>query len=495
MTSSVSFFRPKLATREVSLKESGGRRRFLFSSEVLPIFGFEPGLRFRREAVNGLQGFNLFPDSSGVQRVYSRRYTPASGRRPSRETQIEISSDDFLASALPSWTERIHLTLRNGRLEARPVPNHTFSIRKSFRDALDPYSAFMALSAGVDAHCMASLGFRIAGHLEWRPPEARDIASGRDLTETGILTALSNSEPDCVFNEDIRTADFARIREQMNEDKPLACMHLCLQCDDYSPLKNSRAREQSVEDLTSTRDLFYDGLRAVEALRPVTVMVEQVPGFATSSECEVFTMRLRRWGYHVSSKVFDPVEYGALTSRKRYYMVASMFPGFEFPAPTGPNTTPVLDLLADELPNCRDVSHCKAVRDGVTGVTYGTGKYHAPRARHIKAGDTVAPTIFKSQNRQPKDAVFIAMPDGRYLFPSRRALQRLCDIPDSFTTEHLSGELAAETIGQSISYRMHHAIAAKLKEHLASCHAGSSGLIVAKDVPAVSAPGGQLALF
>lgn len=433
------------------------------------MFGFTRGLRFDREALPGGRGFNLFPERSGVQQVHERRYHRGAGRR---ETQIELSSADFLGSALPGWAERLHITLSHGRLEARPVPNHTFSIRKSFRDAADPMTAFMALSAG-DSHCLESLGFRIAGHLEWRPPEARDIASGRDLTESGVLTALANSSPAAVFNEDIRTVDWLRLRAQLNEQQPIACLHLSLACDCYSALKGKKARAASLEDLTTTRDLFYDALRAVETLRPVTVLVEQVPGFGASAECEMLTTRLRRWGYHVSAKVFDPVLFGAMSSRSRFYLVASIFPGFAWPEPTGKNTTPVLDLIANDLPSCRDVSHCKAVHDGIA----------VGRARHLKPGALVAPTIFKSQNRQPKDACYIALEDGRFLLPSRTVLQKLCDIPPSFTTAHCGEELATEAIGQSISFSMHHAIAKALKDHLSICHSGAAGLVVSQAAP------------
>ena len=477
-----TFFRPRLATREVALKESAGRRRFLFSSEVLPMFGFAHGGRFNREVVPGLGGFNLTPDTAGVQQVYSRRYT----RGARKETQIEVSANDFLLAALPSWTERVHLTLRNGRLEARPVPNHTFSIRKAFKESQEPFSAFMALSAGVDAHCMESLGFRIAGHLEWRPPESRDITAGRDLTESGILTALRNSHPEIVVNEDIRFVDWNRIREQLGETTPITNFHVCLQCDDYSVQKSPAAKALSLENLTSTRDLFIDALMGILTLRPVSIMLEQVPGFGTSAECEMLTYKLRLHGYHVSTKVVHPhKEYEALTSRARFYLVASIFPGFEFPEAVGPNTTPIMDLLRDELPNCRDVSNCKAVQDGITGVTYSTGKSQPPRARHIHEGDTVAPTVTKSQSRQTKDAVYIATPDGRYLLPSRRALQRLCEIPDTFMTDHHGDELHAETIGQSVSYRAHHAIASALKAHLAANRSGAGSVMVTRSLPSL----------
>ncbi len=118
--------------------------------------------------------------------------------------------------------------------------------------------------------------------------------------------------------------------------------------------------------------------------------------------------------------------------------------------------------------------------DGVLGqgskrvVVHGTGHrwlaegIATGRARFITPASLCSPTILKSQIRQAKDSVYIAMPDGRYLFPNLELLQHLNGIPAHFDFQSVAGEQCAEQIGQSIDFPLHEAICRAVHAHIAA---------------------------
>ena len=224
-------------------------------------------------------------------------------------------------------------------------------------------------------------------------------------------------------------------------------------------------------------------------MNPGVVVLEQVPGFAKAAEGNLFRTKLRKWGYHVTEGVFNADQYGGKTGRERMYLVASVFPGFEMPAPAGARVSPIWTDIEPFLNDCRDVSHTKSLIDGIE-----TG-----RARLITPASLRSPTILKSQLRQAKDSVYIATPDGRYLFPSLDLLQHLNGIPADFDFKSVAGEQCAEQIGQSIDFPLHEAICKAVHAHIAANVGKHTVLSIAREAatPAKPAPANspQLALF
>ena len=444
---------PHTITKELKMTAFGGRRKIRLSTNWLPIMGFEAGIRHTVEPLGFDKGIKIAFDPQGSQQVYQRRYT----RRLNKpfEAVVEIGAQSILDQSIPSYTERIHFEIRKGEILVRPLPNHTFSIRKALREQSSPLAALVAMTGGVDVRCILDAGFHIDSILEYRPTEARD---SRDLTETGALNVLANANPRLLLNEDISTIDWNRVRTLMDSGPQLALAHISLQCDDFSLVKANKLKERSLENLTTTRDLVYDALRMVETVRPACVMLENVVGFGNSGEGELFRIKLRKWGYHVVDAVLNGQNFGGRTRRERYYLVASVFPGFEMPQGTQSPTSPIWSQIEPFLDGCRDVSHTKSLQDGLT-----TG-----RARLLHKASLVSPTILKSQNRQAKDSVFIEMGDGRYLLPSLDMLRFLNGIPEDFNMDSVASDIASEIVGQSIEYPMHHQLVRSVHEHIGS---------------------------
>jgi DNA (cytosine-5)-methyltransferase 1 len=442
---------PELISKELKVSRCGDRRKIRLSTNFLPVMGFDAGVRHDVQPMGVLEGLMLKFNAAGSQQVYSRRY--ASRRNNPFEAVVEIQSQSVLDAAIPSYTERVHFAIRRGEIVIRPLPNHTFSIRKGLKDLSDPFTALVAMTGGVDVRCLSDVGFTIDSILEYRPPEARDT---RDLSETGALNVLANCKPRALFNQDISNIDWGFVKEVMRSGPQIALAHISLQCDDFSNVKSQSLKDKSIAELSTTRDLVYDALRMVETVRPACVVLENVPGFGTSMEGQLMRIKLGKWGYKVSEAVLNADEFGGRTGRKRYYMVASVFPDFAMPEPSGTRMGPLWAEIEPFLKDCRDVTHTKSLQEGLSG----------GRARLITQKSIISPTVLKSQSRQAKDSVYIEAGDGRYLLPSLQLLQYLNGIPSDFNLNCVSGDIASEIIGQSIDVPMHQAVVRAVHEHI-----------------------------
>ncbi len=473
---------PDTVTKELALQKNVAtcERWLRVSSNMLNLYGFTPGAHFERRVIGHGDGFELnLTHRSEAMKVHRREYKHR--RNNPIETVIDIRGQDFINSAVPVGADRVHYTFRHGRIVGRPVFDRTFHIRKAIRDQRNPLEAFIALSSGIDALSFgpAGAGFDLQGLLEYRPNEARD--GTRDKTETGCLTAMVNHAFRFVFNEDIYCLDFQRLAETLKGQPRVAVAVLSPQCDEFSALKSKSLREASIASLSTTADMGYECLKLIETINPATLLIENVPGFGTSSMWQLMELKLRRWGYHLNSGVYDARDFGGATSRRRFLAVGSVFPGFE--APSG-NETPqpgrIWNLIKDQIPLLRDVSHTSAMQGGLT-----TG-----RARLITIDSASAPTVTKSEAHGAKDAIRILTPDGRYLAPNETILRRLQGIPDSFNLDAVSSEVAIEQIGQSVDLKMHDAFARAIRAHLDLNRSsiGQTAVVVKTSAPVASAP-------
>lgn len=426
---------PDVITKELAVsRPSEDRRRIVVSSNWLRLMGLEPGVRHDLLPIAG----------GGIEAVFNPSGTP----------------------------ERVHIEFRRGRVMIRPLVNRTFSIRRSLDGLTGKPSAFVAMTAGVDAKCLAENGFAIDSVLEWRPQEVRDKYS---LEETGALSAISQVPARLLINEDITTVQMDRIKSLLEGAPPCSMLHISIQCDDFSTLKTAEARRASVQSLNTCVDQTYDALRLIETVQPAMVMIENVGGFASHSNSDMMRIKLRRWGYHVTDAVLDARDYGGLTSRSRYYLIASVWPGFEMPVPQPRAEAPLWPQIERFLPGCRDVSHTNSVALGLQ-----TG-----RIRIISKDSVFAPTVTKSQQRQTKDSIYV-MHEGRYLLPSIELLAFLNGIED-FNFSHCSDTLASEIVGQSICTRLHGALARAAVDHIYANTGSKKVVSISKAKPAPAA--------
>lgn len=447
---------PELVTKTLkvlSSPQSDGsvRRKLRLSSNLLPLLGYQPGARFDAKQLGAGAGIELQFKPDGGNKIHCREY--ARMRARPLEAQIDLQNQKLLDAAIPSYTEAVswHLT-PNGRITIKPLANRAFSIGRSLRQrrAADRLEAFVALTSGVDVALMEAEGFRVIAALDWRPNEARDKT---DKTETGALNTTANSQHlRFLFNEDVFAANWAQIRGQVGT---VPVMHCSPQCDDFSPLKTHQARQASIDNMSSVVDMVVPVLRGIEEMQPAVCVIENVPAFLAAQAGQILCLQLRRMGYHVSAEILDAPDYGGLTSRKRAFIVASVFPGFTFPAMQARNAIPIHQYLASHLGRLRDISHTSTMQKALD----------CGRARLITPESTIAPTLTKSQPRQAKDSLVVRTDDNRYLFVDGPASKSLMGL-EAIDTGLVSTEIEAEIIGQSVEGPMHSALMRQVREHI-----------------------------
>ncbi|MGN6386744.1 MAG: DNA cytosine methyltransferase, partial [Verrucomicrobiota bacterium] len=103
------------------------------------------------------------------------------------------------------------------------------------------------------------------------------------------------------------------------------------------------------------RDLFPEALRLIEEVKPRAVMLENVPGFASTKFNEYrrrLGKRLHYLGYEAEFRVLQAAQYGVPQLRPRFILVAmrkSDFQFFRWPEPSGCTVTvseALIDLMA-----------------------------------------------------------------------------------------------------------------------------------------------------
>lgn len=459
---------PEATTKQLKLQSCPSGRKLTISTNWLPLFGFESGKsRVVEELIGVGKGIRVRlanKDDIKTKKVYQRSYS--SRKSNPLEVQLDIRSQRLLDEAFPTDTENVHIVFRKGEITITPVSDKKAEAIKKFKSSKTPLSTFLACSSGVDGYLLSKDGFEIETLLEYRPMEARD--KGRDLTETGALNALNNFGVKHLINEDILNIDIDRIAG-LTQESEHTFFHCSLQCDDFSNAKANSLKEKSLDETTSTLDMALDALNIIQKFNFPVILIEQVRGFASSDVSKLVKLRLQRLGYSITDEIMDARDYSGLTSRVRYYMVASLLPTpFSMPEKTQREDAPIWDKHIQPLidkGHFRIPSSTKSLEDGIK----------CKRARVIDATSTSIGTLLKSQERMAKDSVFAVDKDNQIWFPKLEALKYFMGIDEGFKTETVSNTIATEIVGQSVEVPLHLAIVKSIKEHILSAHNALNG--------------------
>lgn len=258
---------PDVVTKNLAFNTVAGKRRVRLSTNFLSVMGFQPGERLAVSMNSqAMTGFSVSPDPAGQHLIHQRSYKRGRSNNPF-EAVIEFAGQSMLDQAFPSYTERFHVEMRNGRVVFSPLANRVHAIHNKLRRS-SPWSAFVGLTGGVDIHCMESLGWHADVVLEHRPVEARDRAAGRNLTEVHALNTLVNSAPRILLNEDIYHLEIDRLERIMSDAPPVTLCHYSLGCDDHSNAKSKGDKQRALDDLSTMYDMVYPVLKQIEVIGP-----------------------------------------------------------------------------------------------------------------------------------------------------------------------------------------------------------------------------------
>lgn len=167
-----------------------------------------------------------------------------------------------------------------------------------------------------------------------------------------------------------------------------------LPCEGYS---QSQLTDKKRENHPTGSLAFYV-LNIVNVIRPAVVLIEEVPNFKNSAMAALCRYVFTSMGYHISETELIGSDYGSLTKRKRFCMVASIKKGFEFDESLkSTNSKIVQDIL--EIP-VENREWLDAKNNATIAYSIGKEKEHIRKGEGFRIGrtyleDTVTPTITK----------------------------------------------------------------------------------------------------
>lgn len=122
-----------------------------------------------------------------------------------------------------------------------------------------------------------------------------------------------------LIEQDIRTIDISEVKQVLGES-PLHLLAGCPPCQGFSSVRKLN-KKASVRDPRNQLVLEY--FRFVEELKPLTIMMENVPGLADYYLFKKIVKQLKSMGYWIDVQVVNVKNYGVPQSRKRLVMVGS----------------------------------------------------------------------------------------------------------------------------------------------------------------------------
>jgi len=138
-----------------------------------------------------------------------------------------------------------------------------------------------------------------------------------------------------VIQKDIREIDIDKIKRLL-KGKPLHLLAGCPPCQGFSTIRKLN-RSRNVKDNRNSLVLEY--FRYVKELKPITIMMENVPGLEKYYLFKYMVMQLRKIGYKVKYEIVNVKDYGVPQRRKRLVLVGSRLAEIEVAKGNGKKVT------------------------------------------------------------------------------------------------------------------------------------------------------------
>lgn len=241
-------------------------------------------------------------------------------------------------------------------------------------------------------------------------------------------------------------------------------------CEGYSAsqLGNKKAEEHP------TGSLGFYVLKIISEKRPGLVLIEEVPNFKNSAMAAMTRYVLKSMGYHLTETILKGDEYGSLTRRKRFCMVASMKKGFEFDDSYRETTMKtVADILEIPYEERKWLN-----KDNSDTIAYSIHKEleHIRKGEGFRLGrtyvtDSIVGTVTKGYTKgRLTDPILTREKDGQEEFSwfTPRELARINGLPDDFNFASDSKSTKSEIIGQGVCYEAFLAVGKMIVNHFNS---------------------------
>lgn len=161
------------------------------------------------------------------------------------------------------------------------------------------------------------------------------VVAGIEFDHIAAETYRSNHPSIPLIEADIRSVSTESIKSLLN-GKPLSLLAGCPPCQGFSSVRRLNRKKQ-VRDRRNALILEY--LRFVHELKPLTILMENVPGLLEYELFDSCVERLSEIGYAVKYGVVNIEEFGVPQRRKRLVMIGSQLADIDLPAARGRRRT------------------------------------------------------------------------------------------------------------------------------------------------------------
>lgn len=165
------------------------------------------------------------------------------------------------------------------------------------------------------------------------------VIAGVELDSVAAETFQVNHRNIPVIQADIReVAPADAFPVNGLEGGALTLLAACPPCQGFSAIR-TRNCCSNIED--DRNDLVLEVLRFTRDLRPLVVLMENVPGLRRDSRLRKLLASLEEYGYSLqeSPRVLNVSNYGVPQNRRRLVLIASRIGGIPFPQPLLPKRT------------------------------------------------------------------------------------------------------------------------------------------------------------
>lgn len=238
-------------------------------------------------------------------------------------------------------------------------------------------------------------------------------------------------------------------------------------CDKHSQLFTTNPNNKElVAEAGETGYLTMYALRFIEAIRPAVLVVEEVVPYMTSVSAVILRKMLADMGYHIWEDVLAGQDFGSLTSRRRYCMVASMKEGFKLVKQLGLFRKNVGDILEDGAGEWLHEGNSQTIRTFKAHVEKQKAKGNCFRMETVQAWSTKVPTITRGYYKFKTTNPILKNGDrDEYRFFTKRELARIHGLPDDFILPEAKST-AGEIVGQGVVYEVFNTVAKSVRHHL-----------------------------
>ena len=152
-----------------------------------------------------------------------------------------------------------------------------------------------------------------------------------DSDDLAAETYRANHPHVRVWNRDVRKLTGREIRNALNlTSGQLDLLAGCPPCQGFSRLRTANGSRVVRDRMNRLIDEFT---RLVAALRPKSIMLENVPGLADKHRFRRFCRRLKRLGYQFGWKILNTVDFGVPQRRRRLILLGSRAGNIDFAPP------------------------------------------------------------------------------------------------------------------------------------------------------------------